>query len=80
LSAEGEECKTRDILKARTRAELKVYGDAIAVLQKQAIAGLSALDDPAGFRKAQELAERAKLAYEVSRQKLDDHIASHGCE
>ena len=74
-------CKTREILKARARAELKVYADAIAALQKHSIAALTALDDPkGGFKKAQELAERARLAYQVSRQKLDEHIASHGCE
>lgn len=75
------QCKTREILKARVRAEVKVYADAIEVLQKHSIAALAALDDPkGGFKKAQALAERARLAYEVSRQKLDDHISSHGCE
>jgi hypothetical protein len=44
------------------------------------MAALSALDDPSGFKKAQELAERAMLAYQVSRQKLEKHIADHGCE
>jgi hypothetical protein len=74
-------CKTREMLQARVRAELKAYGDAIAVLQQHSIAALSALDDPGkGFKKAQELAERARLAYHVSRQKLDDHVASHGCD
>lgn len=74
-------CNTREILKARVRAELKVYADAITVLQKHSIAALAALDDrKGGFKKAQALAERARLAYQISRQKLDDHIASHGCE
>lgn len=74
-------CKTRKMLKARVRAELKVYGDAIAILQKHAISALSAVDNPSdGFKKAQELAEHARLAYQNSRQTLDDHIASHGCE
>ena len=68
------------MLKARVRAELKVYGDAISVLQKHSIAALSALEDSIeGFQKAQKLAEHAKLAYQSARQKLDDHIASHGC-
>ena len=75
------QCKTREILKARARAELKVYADAIAVLQKRSIAALSALEDTGDcFKKAHELAEHARLAYQLSRQKLDDHIASHGCE
>ena len=77
----SERCKTGAMLKARVRAELKVYGDAIAVLQKHSIDALSALDDPRGdFKKAHKLAEHAKLAYIVSRQKLNDHIAAHGCE
>ncbi|HEV8414710.1 MAG TPA: hypothetical protein VGQ49_14035 [Bryobacteraceae bacterium] len=77
----SERCKTREMLKARVRAELKVYGDAIAMLQKHSIDALSALQDTSGsFEKAHELAEHAKLAYQVSRQALDDHIASHGCE
>jgi len=79
--AMSQRCKTREMLKARVRADLKTYGDAIAILQKHSIAALSALDDPSqGFRKAQELAERTRLAYHVSRQKLEDHIAAHGCE
>ncbi|MCU1338919.1 MAG: hypothetical protein JWO19_4500 [Bryobacterales bacterium] len=77
----SERCKTREMLKARVRAELKVYGDAIAVLQKHSIDALLALDDPGdGFKRAQGLAEHARLAYEDSRQKLDAHIANHGCE
>ena len=77
----SEPCKTGAMLKARERAELRVYGDAITVLQKHSIDALSALDDPSGgFKKAQKLAEHAKLAYKFSRPKLDDHIASHGCE
>ena len=73
-------CKTGLMLKARVRADLKVYGDAIAVLQKYSIAALSALEGPGSFKKGQELAERARLAYQVSRQRLNDHIAAHGCE
>jgi len=69
------------MLKARVRAELRVYADAIAFLQSHSIAALAALDDPReGFQKAHELAEHARLAYLESRKKLDDHIASHGCD
>jgi hypothetical protein len=74
------QCKTREMLDARVRAELKAFGDSVAILQKHSVAALSALDDPSGFKKAQELAKRTKLAYYVSRQKLDDHIAAHGCQ
>ena len=68
------------MLKARVRAELRVYADAIAVLQTYSIAALAALDDAReGFQKAHELAEHARLAYLQSRKKLDEHLASHGC-
>lgn len=74
-------CKTAEILKARVRAELRVYADAIAVLQNHSIAALAALDDPReSFQKAHELAEHARLAYLASRRKLNEHIASHGCD
>ena len=79
-SVMSQRCKTREMLKARVRADLKAYGDAVAILQEHSVAALSALDEPGGFKRAQELAERARLAYHVSRQKLDDHIAAHGCE
>jgi hypothetical protein len=69
------------MLKARVRAELRVYGDAVAVLQKHALDALSVLVDPSkGFKKARELAEHARLAYLDSRRKLEDHIASHSCD
>lgn len=69
------------MLKARVRAELRVYADAIAVLQHHSIAALAALDDPReSFHKAHELAEHARLAYLESRRKLEDHMASHRCD
>ena len=75
------QCETREMLKARVRAELRVYGDAVAVLQKHALDALSVLVDPSkGFKKARELAEHARLAYLDSRRKLEDHIASHSCD
>jgi len=75
-------CKDREILKARMRADMKVYAQAIAVLQQRSISALNALrkDTRAGFQKAQRLAEHARLAYEDSRAKLNKHIAAHGCE
>ena len=73
-------CKTGEMLKARVRAELRIYADAISVLQQYSIAALAALDEPKGsFKRAHELAEHARRAYQDSRQKLDDHVASHGC-
>jgi hypothetical protein len=76
----SDQCKTREMLKGRLRSELQVYGDAITVLQKYSKAALAELDGPdKNFRKAQELAEHARLAYQSARQKLEDHIAAHGC-
>ena len=69
-SSEAQPCKTREILKTRLRADLKVYADAIAVLQQ------SVGND---FEKAHKRAESARKAYEVARTKFNDHLASHGC-
>lgn len=44
------------MLKAQMRADLKVYGEAVAFLQKHALDALSALDEPSSFKKAQGLA------------------------
>jgi hypothetical protein len=76
------ECKDRDILKARLRADLKVYADAIAVLQECSIEAITALQENSkeGFERAHRLAEHARLTYKSSRRKLDQHIATHGCE
>jgi len=63
-------CKARDILKARVRADLKVYADAVNVLQR------SVGQD---FKKAHRDAERARLAFEAASKKLSDHVASHHC-
>ena len=76
-----EWCRDREILKSRLRADLKVYADAIEVLQYYAMGALAALEDSrADFKKAHRLAEHARLAYQSSRQKLSQHVASHYCE
>jgi hypothetical protein len=76
------DCKDRNILKARLRADLKVYADSIALLQQESMAALVALheDSKEGFEKAHRLAEHARLAYKSARRKLDQHIAAHDCE
>jgi len=68
--SEPSSCKARDILKARVRADLKVYADAVNTLQR------SVGQD---FKKAQRDAERARLAFEAASKKLSDHVASHRC-
>ena len=69
-AAEALACKSREILKARLRADLKVYADAIAGLQQST---------GKNFEKAHKRADSARRIYEVARKKLNDHIASHGC-
>ena len=69
-AAEVPHCKTRDILKARLRADLKVYADATAALQRNV---------GKDFERAHLRVESARRAYEVARKKLNEHIASHGC-
>ena len=70
-NAEGPPCKTREILKARLRADLKVYADSIAVLQRSL--GKT-------FEKAHLRVESARRAYQVARTKLSNHSVTHGCE
>ena len=53
------------------RADLKIYRDAVISLERST---------GENFRKAHEQAEHARLAYEAARDKLNEHIASHGCE
>jgi len=70
VPTENPPCKAREILKARVRADLKVYGDAVNTLQRSM---------GRDFKKAHANAERARLAFETASKKLADHVASHGC-
>lgn len=70
VPAETPSCKAREMLKARVRADLKVYADAVGALQR------SVGQD---FNRARRNAERARLAFEAASKKLADHLASHGC-
>ena len=58
------------MLKARMRADLKVYTDAVRDLQ-------SSLGQD--FKKVHQRAEQARLAFEAASEALLSHIASHGC-
>ena len=68
--AKAPSCKSREILKARLRADLKVYRDAVVALQES-----SGPD----FREAHHKAEHSRLAYEAARDKFNAHVTSHGC-
>jgi hypothetical protein len=67
---ETPSCKVREILKARVRADLKVYGGAVNVLQRSM---------GQEFKVAHRNAERARLAFEAASKKLADHLAQHRC-
>ena len=69
-TAEAPSCAAREILKARLRADLKVYADAVDTLQRNI---------GKDFEKAHQRVERARRAYDTARDKLNRHIASHGC-
>jgi len=69
LKAAG--CHMREILKMRLSADRQVYIDSLTSLQ-----GRSGRD----LVRADKLAERARLAYEVAKSKYHDHVVVHGCE
>jgi len=68
--AKAPSCKDRQILRARLRADLRVYVDAVTWL-----------DQSAGkdFEKAFKHAEKARRAFLAAREKVNQHISSHGC-
>ena len=69
-SAELPPCKSREILKARLRADLKVYADAIAALQQNM---------GKNFEKFHQRAESSRRIYQAARDKFNEHVESHGC-
>src|SRR5579872_2002729 len=68
---EALDCKTHAILKARMRADLRVYRDAVEVLHEST---------GGGFEKAFKLAETARIAFEAARDRFNAHVSSHKCE
>ena len=54
--AEVPSCRDRDMLSARLRADLKVYAEAVSLLQKSM---------GPDFKKTHKKAEQARLAYEA---------------
>ena len=65
------DCRLREILKTRLRADRQVYIDALTNLQERSGQDLV---------KADKRADRARLAYEVAKKKHGHHIAIHGCD
>ena len=65
------DCKTHEMLKARMRADLRVYKDAVDVLEETV---------GEHFEKAHKLAEIARISFEAARERFNAHVASHRCE
>jgi hypothetical protein len=63
-------CREREILEARYHADVRVYLNAAYRLDS------CSRED---FDVVYEDAERAKLAFENARARLNQHIAEHGC-
>ena len=71
LPKEALDCKTHEMLKERMRADLRVYRDAVNVLEQTT---------GADFDKAHKLAEIARIAYGAARDRFNAHVSSHKCE
>ena len=63
-------CTEREILAGRHQADLAVYLNAAERLNK------ATTDE---FAKAYMIAERARIVFEKSRDRLNEHIAAHKC-
>jgi hypothetical protein len=70
--ASAPTCKTREILKDRLRADLRVYVDAVAILEAAAVDGQD-------FNKAARDAATAQFAFETARDRYNQHVSSHAC-
>jgi hypothetical protein len=64
-------CKTHSMLKERMRADLRVYRDAIEVMEHSS---------GTAFEKAHRLAEISRIAFEAARDRFNAHVSSHKCE
>jgi hypothetical protein len=63
-------CREREILESRYRADFKVYREAFHKLDSC---------PPGDFNVVYEGGERARVAFENARARLNSHIAAHGC-
>lgn len=68
--AKALSCKSREILTARLRADLRVYAEAVTALEQ----GVKK-----DFGRAIQKAEHARLAFKAAREALNKHVSSHGC-
>jgi hypothetical protein len=74
--ATATSCKSREILRNRTLADLKGYREAVEVLDGPVLR----LDARLSFDQAVNDAEIARRPFEAVRKRFNRHIASHGCE
>lgn len=73
-AAKATACKSREMLKDRLRADIRVYKDAVerldsAVFEKSSQA----------FDRAIKRAETAQRAFRRARDTYNKHVMSHGC-
>jgi len=61
----GSTCADQEILRARLRADLRIYREMVAQLT--------------GFHDSTDRVELARLAFEAARKLLEEHMAQHGC-
>jgi hypothetical protein len=73
--AQATACKSREILKDRLRADLRVYKDAVERLD----AAVFEKSDRA-FDGAVKNAETAQRAFRLARESYNKHVASHNSE
>jgi hypothetical protein len=74
--AKAASCKTNEMLRSRLRADLRVYKDAIEQMEVAASKGGSVKE----FDKLAKHATAAQEAYRLARERLNKHVAEHGCE
>ena len=65
------DCKTHEMLKSRMRADLRVYRDAVNVLDELALG-----TTPQDFKRAHKLVEIARVAFEAARERFSEHVCS----
>ena len=71
VSTESEKVRIRrDNLRARLRADLKVYADAVIALQRSL---------GKDFDKTHHRAVQARLAFHAAQEKLRQHVDAHDC-
>jgi hypothetical protein len=69
-------CKSNRMLRTRLHADLKVYRDAVEQMDIAAMKGIGAKE----FDKLAKRTTSAQQAFLLARERLNGHLAGHGCE